>query len=159
MLRSFTFAVAFILASIAGKHSVAQATTNQPPTTAVNAIITVQITGARNTNGNIVLYLWNDSSGFPTKSEKSLKVTTLKASQLVDGAIKTTFSVAPGTYGISVLHDENNNGKMDSNAFGVPKEGYGVSNNPITHFHAPSFDQAKFQVPPRGETIAIALRY
>jgi uncharacterized protein (DUF2141 family) len=38
--------------------------------------------------------------------------------------------LVPGQYGIALLHDENKNDKMDSNRFGFPREGYGVSNNP-----------------------------
>ena len=61
-----------------------------------------------------------------------------------------TFDVPPGAYAVSTLHDENKNNKMDTNAFGFPKEGYGASNNVVTHLHAASFDQAKFQVSDSG---------
>jgi uncharacterized protein (DUF2141 family) len=36
--------------------------------------------------------------------------------------------VAPNTYAVSVFHDENSNGKLDTNFMGIPREGVGASN-------------------------------
>jgi uncharacterized protein (DUF2141 family) len=33
--------------------------------------------------------------------------------------------IKPGKYAIAVIHDENCNGELDSNLFGIPTEGYG----------------------------------
>jgi len=41
--------------------------------------------------------------------------------------------VAPGRYAVSVFHDENSNGKMDTNFIGIPREGVGASNNAKGH--------------------------
>jgi uncharacterized protein (DUF2141 family) len=69
----------------------------------------------------------------------------------VSGTVTATFSdLAPGTYAVSTLHDENGNGKMDTNVFGIPREGWAVSNNVVTHTHAPSFEQASFEIPVGG---------
>lgn len=84
----------------------------------------------------------------------------IDANKAVNGVITTTFtSLAPGIYAVSTLYDENRNGKMDTNAFGIPKEGWAVSNNVITRMHAPSYEQASFQLPPSGQAISIALHY
>jgi uncharacterized protein (DUF2141 family) len=50
-----------------------------------------------------------------------------------------------GTYAIKLYHDANNNGEMDTNMFGIPKEGYGFSNN-VGRFGEPSFAKAAFNV-------------
>jgi uncharacterized protein (DUF2141 family) len=56
-----------------------------------------------------------------------------------------TFSGLPdGTYAIFVFHDVNNNKKMDKNFFGIPKEGYGASNNKLPFAAAPKFSENKF---------------
>lgn len=52
--------------------------------------------------------------------------------------------VPEGTYGISAFHDENNNGKLDTNLVGYPLEDYCASNNERNTFSAPDFDGAKF---------------
>jgi uncharacterized protein (DUF2141 family) len=60
--------------------------------------------------------------------------------------IKTVISLPPGKYGISVLHDENLNGKMDYNFFGVPIEGFGFSNYYQQKLRKPSFDSFSFNL-------------
>jgi len=52
--------------------------------------------------------------------------------------------VPPGTYGISAFHDEDNDGKLDTNIVGYPTEQYCSSNNARNMFSAPSWKDAKF---------------
>lgn len=51
--------------------------------------------------------------------------------------------LAAGTYAIKIMHDENNNGELDKNVFGIPTEGYGFSNNG-GQFGPSSFNEAAF---------------
>ena len=55
-------------------------------------------------------------------------------------------NLAPGEYALSVIHDENENGELDSNAFGVPKEGFAFGNNAMGPFGPPSFEKAKMKI-------------
>jgi uncharacterized protein (DUF2141 family) len=52
-------------------------------------------------------------------------------------------NVKHGTYSVNVFHDENSNKDIDKNFIGIPKEGYGFSNNPKL-FGPPSFEKTKF---------------
>jgi uncharacterized protein (DUF2141 family) len=49
-----------------------------------------------------------------------------------------------GEYSVAVIHDENNNGKLDTNIFGIPTEAYGFSNNIRPKFRAANWDETKF---------------
>jgi uncharacterized protein (DUF2141 family) len=49
--------------------------------------------------------------------------------------------IKPGNYAIAI-HDENRNGELDTNMFGIPKEGYGSSGK--GHNECPSFSDAVF---------------
>jgi uncharacterized protein (DUF2141 family) len=49
-----------------------------------------------------------------------------------------------GEYAVRVFHDENRNGKLDSNFLGIPTEDYGYSNNVSGWFGPPSWERAKF---------------
>ena len=61
------------------------------------------------------------------------------------GAALCVFSRIPaGTYGISAFHDENGNGKIDTNFVGMPTEDYCASRNARGVFGPPSFEDAKF---------------
>jgi uncharacterized protein (DUF2141 family) len=47
-----------------------------------------------------------------------------------------------GRYAITVVHDVNANGKLDSNMMGMPTEPFGFSNNPVIRFGPPDFEDA-----------------
>lgn len=53
-------------------------------------------------------------------------------------------SLAPGEYAVRVMHDENDNDKLDSNLIGIPKEPWGFSNNAVGSFGPPDWKDAKF---------------
>lgn len=53
--------------------------------------------------------------------------------------------VAPGTYALSLIHDENGNGKLDT-ALAIPREGFGFSRNPKIAFGPPKFAAAAFPI-------------
>ena len=45
------------------------------------------------------------------------------------GSYQRFFDIPPGTYAVKLHIDENENGKLDTNFIGIPKEQYGISNN------------------------------
>jgi uncharacterized protein (DUF2141 family) len=53
--------------------------------------------------------------------------------------------IRPGVYGLSAFHDENRNGKLDTNLLGMPVEDYCASRNARGTFGPPSFEDAKFK--------------
>ena len=59
------------------------------------------------------------------------------------GTYKGSFEIAPGTYAIGAYVDENENEKLDTNFFGIPKEQFGFSNN-AKAFGIPKFEAASF---------------
>ena len=63
----------------------------------------------------------------------------------------------PGRYAVMVMHDENDNGKLDSNFMGMPIEGYGFSNNPAV-MRKPTFEEARFELEAAGSAITVRLR-
>ncbi len=54
-------------------------------------------------------------------------------------------SLPPGPKAVRLFHDENSNGTLDTNFFGIPSEGYGFSNNPRSRFGEPSFADRLFE--------------
>ncbi len=63
----------------------------------------------------------------------------------------------PGDYAVMITHDENGNGKLDTNVMGMPLEGYGFSNNPQV-MRKPTWDEARFSVADSDVVIDIDLR-
>ena len=68
-------------------------------------------------------------------------------------------NVPDGVYAVSVFHDENMNQKLDKNFMGVPKEGYGASNNPKKKLGPPNFSETKFQLNGTQQSLEIKLVY
>ena len=69
--------------------------------------------------------------------------------------------VKPGTYGISVVHDENKNNEMDMRWFPYPKpkEGAAASNDPVAKMGPPKWEGAKFTVAAADLTVKATMKY
>ena len=66
--------------------------------------------------------------------------------------------VVPGTYAVSLFHDENANGRLDK-TMGIPSEGYGFSRDAAIRFGPPKFDAAKVTVAAADVILPIKVRY
>ncbi len=117
--------------------------------------VTIKIKNLNNHKGYLEVGVYCKSNGFPNKDEFAFKKLHF---DLQNGKNEFQITNLPhGEYAISVYHDENSNGKLDTNFFGIPKEKTGVSNNPNVDF-MPVFDDAKFQLKTSHETLEIELR-
>ena len=69
-----------------------------------------------------------------------------------------TFKDVPvGIYAVSVFHDENDNGKLDTNSFGIPIEAFGCSNNAKGFMGPPKWKNAKFELKDKDQNLIIKL--
>ena len=101
--------------------------------------------------------LYNSKKGFPGKHEQAFASALKKVTSSNDSVV---FEHLPyGNYAVSIMHDENNNGKLDTNFFGVPKEGVGVSNNPKIGFGGPKFQDSVFTLDQKELEITVAMKY
>ena len=92
--------------------------------------------------GNLMVALYNSEANYQGQG-KPLQVASIPVHS---EKVSYTFeNLEAGTYAIKLYHDANNNGKMDTNMFGIPKEGYGFSNN-VGRFGEPAFSEASFEV-------------
>jgi uncharacterized protein (DUF2141 family) len=118
--------------------------------------VDVNVGTFRNTKGWLGCRLYSSPTGFPKEP------TTRQQQKAITGTtVSCTFEGLPtGTYAVSVMHDENANGKLDTNFLGIPTEGYGVSNNHTHALSAPTWDESKFEVKDGQDVrLGIALRY
>ena len=103
--------------------------------------IEVKVTEIRDEKGDIRVGLFKNEDTF---LKKAIEGKVVKASK--DGVTVVFENVPEGDYAVSVLHDENGNGEMDSNVVGMPKEGFAFGNNAMGAFGPPSFEKAKVSV-------------
>ena len=105
---------------------------------------TVTIEGLKNKKGTIYIGWYNNASDF-LKVEKA--VYYQKAA--VANTDKKTFifsNIPVGNYAISLFLDEDGNGKLSTNVFGIPSEKYAFSNNVKPAFRPATFNEAMFNV-------------
>ena len=108
----------------------------QPPA------LSVTISHLRNSKGHVLISLFRDGQGFPDNGAIAFRKASL---EIRDKKAAVQFPGLPaGRYAIAILHDENDDGKMNKNALGMPKEGYGFSNNVTGAFGPPAFWRASF---------------
>ncbi|MDG2528347.1 DUF2141 domain-containing protein [Caulobacter endophyticus] len=63
-----------------------------------------------------------------------------------------------GTYAVRVYHDVDGDGRLGTNAFGIPAEPYGFSNDAKVGMGPPPFEAAAFTVAPGENAHAVTLR-
>jgi uncharacterized protein (DUF2141 family) len=105
--------------------------------------IKVIVIGLRSNDGEVDCALFKSADGFPGDSSKAFK--TVKSKIENQQATCVFVGVPPGDYAVSEFHDENGNGKLDTNFIGMPKEGVGASNDAAGHMGPPKFDAARFK--------------
>ena len=126
------------------------------PVAATAADLTVYLTGLRNTNGYLRLSLYNRPETF-LKADG--RIARAKLAIEANPMIVQFTNLVPRSYAVSVHHDENGDGSLNRNLLGIPREGYGFSNDARPVLAPPSFSNAEVRVGLGGTTITITLRY
>jgi uncharacterized protein (DUF2141 family) len=118
----------------------------------------IEIIGIRSTKGKVLVNLFSTAKGFPTNPKYAYRTAELEIKE--GGKAYVEFADLPyGDYAVAVLHDENDNKKMDYNFLGMPKEGYCFSNNYRPTFKNPSFRQAGFFLERPLKTLQLEMIY
>lgn len=113
----------------------------------------VVVTGIKNGEGDIRVGIFSDKETFLKKAVYG------KVVEAKEGSIKVIIELEKGVYGVSVIHDENKNGDLDSSFIGIPREGFGFSNNAMGTFGPPRFEKASITVENGKMSISIAMKY
>lgn len=137
-------------------------------TPALSAELRLTIKGIDSDRGKILIALYDDGDGFRSAIANAGKRGLIpETGRLIGTAIRakrgaqsTVFTqLAPGRYAMIVIHDENDDGRLNKNFFGLPSEGYGFGNNARNFFGAPSFDAAAVNLETADLSTSITLIY
>ncbi len=110
----------------------------------VGYTLTVIAEGVSQPGGNIGVLVFNSDKGWAEDRTIALKDIIVPAQP---GTVKVVIPNLPaGEYALSLLHDVNQNHKMDRNWMGKPTEQWGLSNNPHATIKTPSYNTCKFQL-------------
>jgi len=145
MIKKFVIFTIFLLPDLSAMTSYAQN-------------VEVIVRGIRSDKGQIAIGIFKDDETFQ-KEEAFIEKKFVKKN-ISNREMKIQFSLEPGIYGLSLLDDENSNGKMEYNFLGIPKEGFGFSDYYHTGLTKPKFDSFKFRIDKdQTRTITIRIKY
>jgi len=135
---------------------------------ALSAELRLTVDGVRSDGGEILVALYDSADGFQSAIvNAAIRGLMPDSGRLIGTAIRakrgrqsTVFTqLPPGRYAVIVIHDENDNGRIDRDVLGAPIEGYGFGNDAQGFFSAPSFEAAAITVGSADLSTLITLTY
>ena len=122
------------------------------------AELTVEVRGIRSGDGQlyVAVHAPETRDTFPSGTGA---VATLQQTAHAGTLRFVVRDLSPGPYAVNAFHDENDNGELDTNLFGIPSEGFGFANDPDASFGPPGFEAAAVDVGDAGAVAVMTLRY
>ena len=119
------------------------------------ADLEVTVKGFRVNQGLLRLAIFSDPKEFPRGTDfRNLNVRVKSVE-----AVAIFRDMPSGVFAIAIHHDENLNKEMDTNFIGLPKEGYGFSNNAKIFLGPPNFEAASFKIGSKHKKIRMNIVY
>ncbi len=107
--------------------------------------VRLEVAGLQGASGDIYISVY-DSSDKWLGDEVVLTRKVVIAEALEGDLVRSELNLPAGNYAFSVFYDANNNGKLDTNFIGIPKEPVALSNNARPKFGPPKYKDAVFAV-------------
>ncbi len=109
----------------------------------LTGILTVEISGLKEATGDVYIAVYNSDSTW--LSDTTVQSKKVAISEALDGElVRTELQLPLGEYALSVFYDKDNDGEMDTNFIGMPKEPIALSNNAVAKFGPPKYADAVF---------------
>ena len=112
-------------------------------TAAKEHTLTIAVQNMDSAEGNLGILIFNGPKGWAEDRQAALKDISIPAQK---GVQKVPVQLPPGKYAVALIHDLNVNHKLDKNFIGMPKEYWGMSNNPHATIKAPAIEKAMFEL-------------
>ncbi|MEZ5571896.1 MAG: DUF2141 domain-containing protein [Halioglobus sp.] len=109
----------------------------------LTGILTVEIVGLKNATGNVYIAVYDSDAnwlGDETVADKKVII----ADALDGDVVRTELQLPMGDYALSAFYDKDDNGELNTNFIGMPKEPIATSNNALGKFGPPKYSDAVF---------------
>jgi uncharacterized protein (DUF2141 family) len=103
----------------------------------------LEIEGLEQASGSIYISVYDSDDDWLGK-DTVMRKQVLIAEARLEGLVHVDMALPPGDYAITMYYDRNNNGEMDTNFIGIPKEPVALSNNAKARFGPPKYKDAVF---------------
>jgi uncharacterized protein (DUF2141 family) len=118
--------------------------------------LTVRIDGLRSSSGQVMVAIFSRDLNFPDGDYADEWV---KQPARAGGVTVEFGGLPPGRYAVGAFHDENGDGKLDTNFIGWPNEGYALSNDMRLSFYRPRFGESAFAIRSGEQRITLHMGY
>lgn len=102
----------------------------------------IQLAKTGTNHGKLYIQLFSSKEDYQQGKATAATIVTPSS----ETAIVNFENLTEGEYALRFFHDQNDNGSLETNLFGMPTEGYGYSNNARPNFGPVSYDEAKFSL-------------
>ena len=117
--------------------------------------LVIMASGFQSSDGRFIVNVFASEAGYPLDSSQAVRT---YSGEVTHETMEIRLEgIAFGTYAVTVLHDEDKNGKMTTGFLGMPTEAIGISNNPKSYFGAPAYEDALFKIDQLEKTISITM--
>lgn len=116
----------------------------QKTTSSATCTLTIVVEGMSSDEGNLGVLIFNGPKGWAEDRQAAFRDIAVPA-QKGTQTLKVP-ELPPGKYAVALIHDLNKNHKLDKNFIGMPKEQWGMSNNPHATIKAPPIEKAMFSL-------------
>ncbi len=124
---------------------------------AQNLNVFLQVEGVKHLNGKLIVAVFVSQTDFV--NEKPFYEKVFQKTDLKNGKINLKVEIPPGTYGITVLDDEDGDRKMKYNYLKIPREGFGIANLETSGFKRPKLSEFSFVLNKKDEWKNVKMRY
>ncbi|NPD45048.1 MULTISPECIES: DUF2141 domain-containing protein [unclassified Lentimicrobium] len=108
-----------------------------------SANLTIIVNGIQNAKGTMNFAVYDNAENYDKSKDyfigESIPVESMKFEFVF-------YDLPYGKYAISLFHDEDEDGDLDTNWIGMPKELFGFSNNAKAKMGPPDFEDACFEI-------------
>jgi uncharacterized protein (DUF2141 family) len=147
--------IAFVLLALSLSACASAPPATPEPRPTGQGRVEVTMTGFKNEEGEARVAFFLDARVWPDGDGSIFATAVVPIS---DGEAFAVFEEVPaGPFAVSVFHDEDSDGELDSAALGIPSEAYGFSGDARNLFGPPSFEKAHIELA-AGETKRITIR-
>lgn len=119
----------------------------------------IKVQGLRSGKGQIAASVFTKAgaAGFPGDPTKAIEQTVVPLEGRTEIVIETR-PLPEGSYAVALMHDEDGDLKFKT-FLGIPKEGFGFSNNPPIRFGPPSIEKCLVQVNTETSEVPVMMKY
>ncbi|MFT6958629.1 MAG: hypothetical protein ACJAYC_003649 [Halieaceae bacterium] len=155
-MKNITNAIALLSLLFVNTAIVAAEETSDEIATADTTLLRVEVTGLEDAEGSLYISVYDSDDTWLGKDTVLTREVVI-VDALQENVVCVELNLPPGQYALSIFYDKNDNGKLDSNFIGIPKEPVALSNNARPKFGPPKYKDAVFTLGSEAATQNISI--